>query len=125
MADSFKQFSKGFTFFSLVIALISSAIFWWFKALPISPDFLYILIFMYILTMLLIALLTKSMQNRLSRFVNAFMLLNFGKLVLYTFLIFAYAWFNREGAVTFIMTFFTYYILFTTYEVVFLLKMNK
>lgn len=93
--------------------------------MPISPDFLYILIFMYILTMLLIALLTKSMQNRLSRFVNAFMLLNFGKLVLYTFLIFAYAWFNREGAVAFIMTFFTYYVLFTTYEVVFLLKMNK
>jgi hypothetical protein len=125
MPDSFMKFSKGFTFFSLVIGLISSAIYWWFKALPVSPDFLYILIFMYILTMLLIALMMKSMQNRLSRFVNAFMLLNFAKLILYTFIIFAYAWFNREGAVAFILTFFAYYILFTTYEVVFLLKMSK
>jgi hypothetical protein len=125
MPDRFIQFLKGFTFFSLLIGLISGAIFFWFKKIPISSDFLYILVFMYLLTMLLISLLLKSMQNRLSRFVNAFMLLNFAKLILYTLLIFAYAWLNREGAIAFILTFFTYYILFTTYEIVFLLRMSK
>jgi hypothetical protein len=125
MNSIFKQFAKGFTFFTLVIGLISTAIFWWLPALSISPAFPYILGFMYLLTMLLIALLVKSMQNRLSRFVNAFMLLNFAKLILYTTLIFAYAWINRQGAVTFILTFFSYYMLFTTYEIVYLLKISK
>jgi nucleoside recognition membrane protein YjiH len=80
---------------------------------------------MYILTMFLISLLMKSMQNKLNRFVNSFMLLNFAKLFLYTVIIFVYAWLNRQGAVAFIMTFFTYYILITAYEIIYLLKIDK
>lgn len=125
MNSSFTQFAKGFTIFSIAIGLISAAIFRWIPEIHISPVFPYILVFMYALTMLLIALLIKSMKNRLSRFVNAFMLLNFAKLFLYTILIFLYAWYNRQGAVSFIMTFFSYYILFTTYEIIYLLKISK
>jgi hypothetical protein len=125
MNSSFKKFAKGFTIYTLIIGLISVALHWWIPQLPISPAFLYILILMYALTMLLIALLIKSMQNKLSRFVNAFMLLNFAKLFLYIIIIFVFAWLNRNAAVAFIITFFAYYILFSAYEIIILLKLNK
>ena len=125
MNSIFKNFAKGFTLYTLVIGLISSLIYWWVPQLPLSPAFLYILILMYVLTMLLIALLIKSMQNKLSQFVNAFMLLNFAKLILYTIIIFAYAWTNRDDAVAFIITFFVYYVLLSAYEIIVFLKINK
>lgn len=125
MNSSFKRFIKGFSLYAVVIGLISSAIYWWVPVIPISPSFLYILVLMYSLTALLIALLMRSMKNKLSRFVNAFMLLNFAKLILYTIVIFIYAWLNKQSAAAFIVTFFTYYLLFTVYEIVILLKINK
>lgn len=122
---SFIHFSKGFTIYSAVIGLVSAAIYYWVPIVPISPAYLLVLLFMYGLTMVLTHLLIKSMKNKLSRFVNAFMLLNFAKLIIYTILILVYAWLNRQGAISFILTFFAYYILFTVYEVVFLLNINK
>jgi len=125
MSVKFVHFTKGFSLYTLVIGLLSATIYFWLPSVPLSSAFLYILIFMFALTIFLTRLLVKSMENKLSRFVNAFMLLNFAKLLLYILLIFGYAWFNKAGAVSFIITFFAYYILFTAYEVVFLLKISK
>jgi len=125
MNNMFLNFFKSFTLYTTVIALISLAIYWWVPAIPISHTFLFIILFMYVLTLILLRLLVLSMQNKLSRFVNAFMLANFGKLFLYSVVIFLYAYLNRDEAVGFIVTFFAYYILFTAYEIVVLLKANK
>lgn len=125
MENSFTRFIKGFTVYTAVIALISAAIYWWVPALLISPHFLYIILAMYILTLVLIKLLFMSMQDKLSRFVNAFMLVNFGKLILYSVIIFVYAYLNRASAVSFVLSFFIYYLLFTGYEIIVLLKFNK
>jgi hypothetical protein len=125
MKNTFIHFFKSFTLYTIVIALLSSAIYWWVPAVPVSHIFLLIILFMYVLTLVLLRLLFLSMQRRLSQFVNAFMLVNFGKLFLYTIIIFIYAYLNRGDAVSFITTFFVYYLLFTSYEIVVLLKVNR
>jgi membrane protein CcdC involved in cytochrome C biogenesis len=122
---SIYRFVRGLTVYTLIIGIISYAIRHWVPELKISHAYLFILLFVYLVTLLILWLLGKSMESRLSRFANAFMLLNFGKLLLYTIAIFVYAYLNREDAVSFIITFFIYYLLFTAYEVYVLLKVNS
>ncbi len=125
MKTTFHKFLISFTLYALAIALLSSVIYIWVPAIPVTNAYPYILLFIYILTLVILSLLIKSMENKLNRFVNAFMLINFAKLILYTIIIFVYAYLNREDAVGFIAVFFVYYILFTAYEIVFLLRINK
>ena len=125
MKTSFHKLLISFTIYALTIALISSVIYIWVPSIPISHTYPYILLFIYILTLIILGLLIKSMETKLNRFINAFMLINFAKLVLYCIVIFIYAYLNREDAVGFIAVFFIYYVLFTAYEIVFLLRTNK
>lgn len=125
MTSDILQFAKNFSIFTIIVGLLSTAIYMWVPAIPIAPEYIYILLGMYMLTLVIIGLLINNMKDKSARFVNAFMLINFAKMILYTIILFVYAWLNREGAVQFILTFFGFYILFTTYEVIFLLKMTR
>jgi hypothetical protein len=69
-------------------------------------------------------MLSKSMEKRISKFANIYMLVIFGKLVFFTFIILAYAFLYREDAISFMLTFFIYYFIFTTLEIIYLLKSN-
>ncbi len=120
--DSYLKFLKGFTIYTLFIAL-ASIVFWkWIPSLPITAHFPWLLGFMYLFTSLVFYRLLKSLDNKLSRFVNVFMLLNFFKMIFYVIVIVAFAWVNRDEAVGFTITFFVYYLLFTTFEIMALLK---
>ncbi len=125
MKTAFHKFLINFTIYSLVIALLSAIVYIWVPKIPISPQFPYIILFIYLLTVIILGQLIKSMESKLGRFVNTFMLINFGKLILYTVVIFVYAYLNREDAVGFISAFFAYYILFTAYEIFVLLNLNR
>ena len=125
MTSDILQFAKNFSIFTIIVGLLSTAIYMWVPAIPIAPEYIYILAVMYVLTLVIIGLLINNMKDKSARFVNAFMLINFAKMILYTIILFVYAWLNREGAVQFILTFFGFYILFTTYEVIFLMKMTR
>ena len=115
MVDGFKKFVRAFTVFSVAILLLSLAIYLWVPQLPISPAYPYVVLFFY-------RILNKARQNRISKFANAYMLVNFGKLILFILIILVYAYLNRSDAVSFIITFFVYYVLFTTFEIYSLLK---
>lgn len=122
MSKYYVKFVKGFSLYTLVILAISLAVWWWIPKIPISSSFLYIIGFIFAFTLLVFYQLTKSLEGKLSRFFNVFMLLNFFKLMLYLVVIVGYALLNREGAIPFIITFFVYYLVFTVYEIVALLK---
>jgi hypothetical protein len=125
MKSGFHKFLIGFTLFTLAVAIISSVIYIWLPDIPVSPVYPYIILFIYLLTLLIVRQLIKSLKDKPNRFVNTFMLMNFGKLALFTVIMFIYAWFNRPDAVGFIVTFFTYYLLFTTYEITILLRLSR
>lgn len=126
MKPNITPFFIGFSIFTVIILLFSLAIQTWVSEIVISPVWPVILVFLYAFTLIATIILVKYIgSSRISQFANAFMLVNFGKLVLFTIIIVAYAWLYRNDAISFTITFFLYYILMTTYEIVALLKLQK
>lgn len=120
-----KRFTIKLSILVAILGLISIAVALWIPALHISQAFPYVLLFLYLSTIVMYSLLSKSIQKRTSQFANAVMLVNFGKLVFYAVIIFVYAYINRSDAVSFILTFFAYYFVITTFEVFALLGLGK
>ncbi len=125
MKNKITTFIKGFSYYSGIILLLSIAIQQWVPTVKISSSWPYILIFMYVFTLFAFNMLAKYMDSKLTHFANAFMLVNFGKLVLFSIIIIVYAWLHHEDAISFTATFFVYYLFLTTYEIIALLKMQK
>lgn len=123
--NKFKGFVKNISIISISLLIISSIIYFFAPKIMISPAFPIILIFMYLTTILIFKLLAKSMENRLSKFANAYMLVNFGKLVIFSIIIVVYAVLNKEDAISFMLTFFIYYFIFTIFEVFALLRLKS
>lgn len=121
----FKGFIKTISIISISLLVISTIIFFFTPKIKITPAFPIILIFMYLTTISIFKLLAKSMENRLSKFANAYMLVNFGKLVIFSIIIVVYAVLNKEDAISFMLTFFIYYFIFTIFEVFSLLRLKS
>ncbi len=125
MNDLFVRFAKGLTVYALIITLLSVAIYYGIPKIHMTGVYLYLIAFMYAINFLLFAKLSQALQNKPNRFINAYMLLNFGKLFLYIAIIAVYVYMYREDAIPFTITFFIYYVLFATYEIITLLKIKK
>ena len=122
MVDKFKKFARFLTFFSVAVLLVGLIIYFWIPKIPITPAFPYIVLFFYAFTLYIFRILNNAKENRLSRFANVFMLVNFSKLILFTIIILLYAYFNRSDAIPFIATFFINYIFYSAFEIISLLK---
>ena len=125
MKSKIAPFIISFSYYSGAILLLSFAIQQWVPSIKISSAWPFILLFMYAFTLFAFNMLAKYMGSKLTYFANAFMLVNFGKLVLFSIIIIIYAWLNHNDAISFTATFFVYYLFFTTFEIIALLKMQK
>jgi hypothetical protein len=119
------RFAFGFTLYSLVIGALSFGVAQWFPQLKITQAYPYILLFFYLFTLFTTLFTLKSLHDKLSRFTNIYMIVNFMKLLLFSMIILVYAWLNRADAGSFVITFFVYYLFFTAYEVVILNRANR
>ncbi len=122
MTNNFYRFVLRFTIYVAVILLISLVIYYRFPAVGINSAYIFILLLLYAIALVSYYYFKKSMTEKISRFANIYMLGTFAKLIIYSVIIVFYAWFNRQDAVSFIITFFIYYLLLTVYEVVVLMK---
>ena len=118
-------FYKKFTYFTIIILLISTAVQLWIPMIKISYVWPFILLFLYGFTLIAFTIVSKYINNKLTYFANAFMIVNFSKLLLFSIIIVVYALLNHDDAISFTGTFFIYYILLSAYEVVSLLKAQK
>jgi len=118
-------FVKNFSFYSGAILLLSIIIQQWIPAIAISSSWPFVLLFLYIFTLLAFKILVKYISTKITYFANAFMLVNFGKLVLFSIIIIIYALLVRDDAISFTLTFFVYYFLLTTFEIIALLKLQN
>ncbi len=119
------KFTLGFSLYSLLLALVSFGVAQWLPQIKITPAYPYILLFFYLFTLFSFSAILKSFHGKISHFSNTYMIVNFLKLVLFSIIIFVYAYLNRKDAGSFVITFFIYYLFFTAYEVVALNKVNK
>ena len=125
MNKTFLHFAKRLTVFALLITVISVAVDYWLPEVPMTPVYLYLIAFIYSVNFLLFGKLSRYVNDKPNRFINTYMLLNFGKLFLFIIVIGVYVYLHRSDAVTFTITFMVYYVLFAVYEITALLKMNK
>jgi len=116
--NSFKKFLYKFSLYTFIIWLVSFVLYRWLPQMHVNIHYTYILLFLYIVSIATFYLASKSIDGRISKLANMYMLLNFGRLLLFSIIIFVYAFLHNSDVVSFILTFFTYYLLLTLWEVV-------
>ncbi|MBU0763798.1 MAG: hypothetical protein KJ607_03070 [Bacteroidetes bacterium] len=85
----------------------------------------YVLVFFYIITCGLHYVLLRITRLKPDKFVTYFMMITTIKLLFYMIVMIVYLFFDREGAVVFLLVFLFLYILFTVFEVLSLLSFLK
>ena len=124
MKNARLKLSFHVTLFTFLMAALSVVVQLGVPQVKITPAYPFILIFFFLATWIILLILEKSFRAKLSRFANAYMLVNFVKLILFSAVIAVYALSNKEDAISFVLTFFVYYIFFTLFEVVELRQLN-
>ena len=126
MSKNFILFIKRLSVFSLIIILISYALSHLILPKYITPAMPFLLLFFYVITLAVYYFIDRASDKKFSKFVTAFMLSTFLKLMLYLSILLIYIFLiNRKDSVPFIGAFFVYYILFTIYETVYIILSSK
>jgi hypothetical protein len=129
LSDQLKKYYRRFTNQALILTLILAAIYTialvFMPSMYLSPTIPVIIIFFLILTLTVFYLQLKASVNRLSKFVNVFLMATGFRLLGFLVIIVVYSILNKADAVNFIISFFIIYLIFTVFEVVQLLNVQK
>jgi hypothetical protein len=126
MVKEISVFIKRLTVFTIIILALSFILFFIIPHKYITPALPYVLLFFYVITILSYYIIAKASEKKFARFVTAFMLATFIKLMLYLAIMLTYIFFiNKKDAVSFIAAFFIYYLFFTIFETSYILLSTK
>jgi hypothetical protein len=125
MNPLFFKFIKKLALYTLIVGLIAFIAAFYLPDKFVSPALLYIVIFFFVISALTYYLAIKAFSHKTSRYANFFMITVFAKLMLYVTIIIIYAFVNAGDIVSFILTFFIVYFLFTIFETVEIFKAQK
>ncbi len=95
-----------------------------FTQIPVTAAYPYLLVFLFVFFWLTFFAVAKSMQKKITRFANTYMIVNFLKLVVFSLFLLGYAYLHKKEAAPFIITFFVYYIFYSILEVIGLKTLN-
>ena len=124
MSAQFIRFTRSLILFSIIIALLSFGAMYLLPANYITPMLPYILIFFLIISLAVYYFIEKAVAERFSLFTNYFMIATTLKILIYLAIIIIYAFTNQYDAITFILTFFLFYVGYTSFEVIWMLRMR-
>lgn len=102
----------------LSVILLGISIIFNYTEVPATPMLPFLIIFFFSITVIVHHFLVKLSKDRPAKFINGFMLTTTLKLFLYAIILFVYAYIDRSGAVSFIITFFLLYLIYTIFEIV-------
>ena len=125
MNSLFKKYFVKLVLFTAVVSLIAFLLA---NSLPgqfITPALPFIIIFFFLVATTTFYFAIKAFSKKTSRYANFFMISVFGKLMLYVVIILVYAFLNAGDIVSFILTFFIIYFLFTTFETIEIFKAQR
>jgi hypothetical protein len=125
MDKSYVTFIKNLIIFTLILALAGYFLNYFVPPQYLSQTVPFLYVFFFSATLLVHHMLRKLSVKKDSSFIRMFMLLTFGKLLFFLFIIIFYSLLFRADAVAFIIDFFLLYMLFTIFEVNQSLKVVK
>lgn len=91
----------------------------------ITPALPYLVLFFIAASILSFHYLLNATGKKFIRFVNAFLITIILKLFVYAVIMIGYVFVNRADAVPFLLSFFALYLLFTIFETVAIVKINR
>lgn len=124
MSAQFIRFTLALIFYSIMMALLALGAMYLLPANYITPMLPYLLVFFLIISLAVYYFIEKAVAKRFSQFTNYFMIATMLKILIYLTIITLYAFTNRNDAVTFILTFFLFYVSYSTFEVIWMLRMR-
>jgi hypothetical protein len=125
MQKSFNKFIYSLAIFSAILAVIALILHFVVPADIIHATLPLLFLLFITVTVLVHYLLLRSTNYSGSKFVSFFMAATFLKLFLYLIIIILYAFLIKKDVVSFILSFFILYMLYTSFEVVMILKQTK
>ena len=125
MERTFKKLAIQFTSFVILLMAATLLFEYLVPALRVTIHWPVILLVMYLITLGILFLLVNSLKSRMMKFVNTYLLVSFSKMILFSVVLFVYAWLNPNDAVSFILTFLVYYLVFLIYEVTVLARLKE
>lgn len=125
MNNTMKLFLKQLLILASIIGICIIAIIFVIPPQYVSPTLPFLLVFHTAATLISFLYIQKKTQNSPNKFINVYMVNTTVKLLLYLVILMVYSLNNISDAVNFIISFFIMYLIFTVFEVVNLLKVNK
>lgn len=123
--EAFRSFLRTLIITTLVVVVASFILFYSLPAWYYPSVYPFLVGFFFITTLVVYHFMLKSLEARPARFINIFLLTTMLKLFAFMTVMVVYALLNREVARPFVISFFVLYIIYTSVEVVSLLKANK
>ena len=120
-----KQFILKVLLITIVLAIGGGIIFSLFLPQYYVPVLPFLLLFFAATTILIYAYQLKMAKKNMAKFASSNMLLSFSKLFLYSLVAIIYFILDTENAIVFVICLMLFYLVFTTFEVVSVLKITK
>ena len=90
-----------------------------------TPALPWLILLFILTTFILYYILLKASEKKFNQFTNYFMAASVFKLLMLLVIITVYVYFFRNDAIRFVVTMFVLYLIYTVFEVYWLLKINK
>ncbi|HRY33233.1 MAG TPA: hypothetical protein P5531_09735 [Bacteroidales bacterium] len=118
----FFQYVRRIMLLTALLAIISYLLNLLLPAAWITPAIYYLLLFFFSVQIVVHYVLLKAVSKRFNRFMQYYMAATFLKLFFFISVIVVYILLHRQDALPFAVAFFIYYLIFTTFEVVMLIR---
>lgn len=125
MKSDYILYLKKLLLFSAVIAVVAFVLTYFLPDNFVSPAMPFLLLLFIAVSLLTHYFVLKTMIKRTSLFVNFFMISIFVKLIFYIAIIVIYGLLNKHDMIAFVITFFIFYMFYTIFELIAVLKLQK
>lgn len=124
MKELLSRFSKNLIILTGILSVAGGVLFFLLPSV-ITPALPWLILFFLFSTFLIFYMLLKASSGKFNRFTNLFMVVTVVKLLLLLGIITVYLFINKDDAIRFAVSIFILYLIYSSFEVLWLLKINR
>ncbi len=125
MKSIYSKFLQHLLIYSAILGVIAIILYYLLPKGFITPVLPFLFVFFLAVSLISFFILIRSLNAKLSRFINTFLITTVAKLILYIGIMILYVLLNPNDAVPFMITFFILYLLYTVFELVKMIPLTK